>query len=55
MPCGGQEIGNSLVNGIVHIAGTAMKAAFENLFLIFPIYAEGQIPFAHRAAKDVHK
>ena len=51
----GKEIGDPLMDGIIHMTGSAVQVAFKDLFFIFCIYPEHEVAFADRAAEDVHE
>jgi len=49
-----QHIGYTITDLIPNIAFTAIKIAFNNLFLVFSSYFQLQIALADRAAKNIH-
>jgi len=55
MPCGGKEVGDTLMNRIIRAACRAMEIAFKDLLGVFLFNAEGKVTFADRAAEDVHE
>jgi hypothetical protein len=55
MTCGGEEIGNPLMDGIFHLAGSAPEFPFENLLLTLLVNMEREVSFADRTAENVHK
>jgi hypothetical protein len=55
MACGREEIGNPLVNGILHPAGSAADYPLENLLLVLLVNMECEISLAYRTAENIHK
>jgi hypothetical protein len=55
MPCGGEEVGNPLVDGIVHPAGSTAEFPFEDLLLILLVDMEREIPLADGTAENIHQ
>jgi hypothetical protein len=51
----GKEIGNSVMDWILHSAGCAMESPFKNLFLVLLVNLEREISFADRTAENIHK
>jgi len=50
-----EEVGDTLVDGIIHPAGGTVQGPFKDFFCIFCINFERKIPFAYRAAEDIHQ
>jgi len=55
LTCRGKEIGNPLMDGILHPAGSAAEFALENLLLVLLVDMEREITLADRAAENIHK
>jgi hypothetical protein len=55
MACGREKIGNALVNGILHPAGSTADYPFENLLFVLRINVEREISLADRTAENIHK
>jgi hypothetical protein len=51
----GQEVGDALMNGVIHRACSAKQPAFKDLFFIFFVNTEDKISFADRAAENIHE
>jgi hypothetical protein len=55
MTCGREEIGNPLVDGILHPAGRAADYPLENLLLVLLVNMDREISLADRTAENIHK
>jgi hypothetical protein len=54
MTCGGEKIGNSLMDGILHPAGSTAQFPLENLLLVLLVNMERENSLADRAAENIH-
>jgi hypothetical protein len=55
MACGGEEIRNSLVDGILCLAGSTADFPLENLLLVLLVNMERKFSLADRTAENIHK
>lgn len=55
MSCRGKEVGDALVNGVVHAARRTVEIAFKDFLCVFRFNAECKVSFADRAAEDIHE
>jgi hypothetical protein len=55
LACGGEEIGDPLKNGILHLAGSAAEFPFEDLLLVLLVDMEREISLTDRAAENIHQ
>jgi hypothetical protein len=55
MACRWEEIGNPLVDGIHHAAGSAEEFSLKNFLLVFLVNMEREISLTDRAAENIHQ
>jgi hypothetical protein len=55
MACEREEIGNPIVDGILHPAGSTAEYPLENLLLVLLANMEREISLADRTAENIHK
>jgi hypothetical protein len=55
MACGGEEIGDPLMDRILYPAGCTAKFPLEDLLLVLLINMESEVSFADRTAENIHK
>jgi hypothetical protein len=53
--CGGKEIGDPIVDGVLDTAGRTAQFPFKNLLLVLLFDVECQISLAKRTAENIHQ
>ena len=51
----GEEIGDALMDRVIHVTGSAVQVTLKDLLFILCVYPEHEVAFADRAAEDVHE